>query len=100
MARRYRFVQVDVFTDHAVGGNQLAVVTDARGLTTDEMHLLTREMNSSERVFVLPADRPDVVKRVRIFSSRRRGSCPWRDTLPWARARCSRGRASSRCTAP
>lgn len=30
MARRYRFVQVDVFTDHAVGGNQLAVVTDAR----------------------------------------------------------------------
>lgn len=30
MARRYRFVQVDVVTDHAVGGNQLAVVTDAR----------------------------------------------------------------------
>lgn len=71
MARRYRFVQVDVFTDHAFGGNQLAVFTDARGLTTDEMQLLTREMNYSESAFVLPADRPDVAKRVRIFTPAR-----------------------------
>ena len=66
--RRYAFVQLDVFTDRAFGGNQLAVFTDARGLSTEEMQTLTREMNYSESTFVLPAETSDTAARVRIFT--------------------------------
>ena len=34
MTRSYHYVIVDVFTNTAFGGNQLAVVIDADGLTT------------------------------------------------------------------
>src|SRR6185503_3497483 len=67
-ARRYHFSQVDVFTRQPFGGNQLAVFTDARGLTDEEMQALTREMNFSESTFVLPAEVPGAVRRVRIFT--------------------------------
>ena len=66
--KRYSFLQLDVFTDRPFGGNQLAVFTDARGLTTAEMQTLTREMNYSETTFVLPPDGPGAAKRVRIFT--------------------------------
>ncbi|HRE25419.1 MAG TPA: PhzF family phenazine biosynthesis protein [Anaerolineales bacterium] len=66
--RRYAFAQLDVFTDRAFGGNQLAVFTDARGLTTAEMQTLTREMNFSESTFVFPAETPETAARVRIFT--------------------------------
>lgn len=61
-------MQVDVFTDRAFGGNQLAVFTDARGLTAEEMQTVTREMNYAECSFVFPSDHPDAAKRVRIFA--------------------------------
>ena len=64
----YRFVQVDVFTNRPFGGNQLAVFTDARGLSAEQMQTLTREMNYSESTFVLPPGMPGAVKRVRIFT--------------------------------
>jgi trans-2,3-dihydro-3-hydroxyanthranilate isomerase len=64
----YRFVQVDVFTDRPFGGNQLAVFTDARGLSTEQMQALAREMNFSESTFVLPPEAPGAVRRVRIFT--------------------------------
>src|SRR5262245_8155812 len=54
MSRRFRFRQVDVFTDRALAGNPLAVFPDATGLTDDEMQALAREMNVSETCFVLP----------------------------------------------
>ncbi len=68
MNRRYPFVQADVFTDRPFGGNQLAVFTDARGLTAAEMQTLAREMNFSESTFVLPPEIDGAVKRVRIFT--------------------------------
>ncbi len=68
MTRRYHFVQADVFTDRAFGGNPLAVFTDARGLSAEEMQTLAREMNFSESTFVLPPEIPNAVKRVRIFT--------------------------------
>ncbi len=71
MTREYRFVQVDVFTDRVFGGNPLAVVCDARGLTDGEMAAIAGEMNLSETTFVLPPTRPDCVARVRIFTPRR-----------------------------
>jgi trans-2,3-dihydro-3-hydroxyanthranilate isomerase len=68
MSKRYDFVQVDVFTDKAFGGNQLAVFLDGRGLTSSEMQALAREMNFSESTFVLPSDLPEAARRVRIFT--------------------------------
>jgi trans-2,3-dihydro-3-hydroxyanthranilate isomerase len=54
VTRRFRFRQVDVFTDRPLHGNPLAVFSDADGLTDDEMQALAREMNISETAFVLP----------------------------------------------
>ena len=68
MTREYRILQVDVFTDRVLAGNQLGVVPDARGLTDDEMQLIAREMNVAETTFVLPSTRAGCVARVRIFT--------------------------------
>jgi trans-2,3-dihydro-3-hydroxyanthranilate isomerase len=48
---------VDVFTDRPCSGNQLAVVTNAKGLTARQMQAFAREMNFAETTFVL-AERP------------------------------------------
>jgi len=75
---RYRFVQVDVFTDKAFAGNPLAVFPEAEGLTDDQMMQIAREMNLSETVFVLkPPSQPnpgppdEVLRRLRIFTPTR-----------------------------
>jgi trans-2,3-dihydro-3-hydroxyanthranilate isomerase len=66
--RRFRYVVVDVFTDVPLAGNQLAVFTDARDLTDDDMQALAKEMNFAESVFVLPPNAPDADVRMRIFT--------------------------------
>jgi trans-2,3-dihydro-3-hydroxyanthranilate isomerase len=48
---------VDVFTERAFAGNQLAVVTGARGLNVRQMHAFAREMNFAETTFVM-AEQP------------------------------------------
>jgi len=68
MANRYRYLHLDVFTGRKFGGNQLAVFLDARGLTTEDMQTLTREMNFSESTFILPRERDDTDIRMRIFT--------------------------------
>jgi len=55
----YRFLQLDVFTDHPFGGNPVAVFPEAEGLSTEDMLKIAREMNLSETVFVL---KPEMVK--------------------------------------
>jgi trans-2,3-dihydro-3-hydroxyanthranilate isomerase len=50
---RRRYLLLDVFTDTPLQGNQLAVFTDARGLSGVEMQSLARELKLSESVFVL-----------------------------------------------
>jgi len=71
MSHSYEFVQLDVFTKTPLTGNPLAIFTDARGLTDEQMQALAREMNLSETTFVLPRE-PQVEaeegKRVRIFT--------------------------------
>lgn len=64
----YRFIIADVFTEQAFGGNQLAVIPDARGLSDRAMQALAREFNFSESTFVFPADDPAHAFRVRIFT--------------------------------
>jgi len=66
--RSYRYIQLDVFTDHLFGGNQLAVFLDGRGLVTGEMQAIANEMNFSESSFVLPPEDRDTDMRVRIFT--------------------------------
>ncbi|MVW73075.1 PhzF family phenazine biosynthesis protein [Bordetella sp. 15P40C-2] len=65
---RYRYVTTDVFTRHAYGGNPLAVILDAEGLTTEQMQLIAREFNFSETSFVLPPKDPAHTAWVRIFT--------------------------------
>lgn len=66
--RTFPYVTLDVFTDRQFGGNPLAVVTDARGLSDAEMQALAAEFNYSESTFVLPPDNPHHTAKVRIFN--------------------------------
>ncbi|MBZ5556990.1 MAG: PhzF family phenazine biosynthesis protein [Acidobacteriia bacterium] len=68
MARSYRFLHYDVFTDHLFGGNQLAVFLDGRGLETETMQAVAKEMNFSETTFVLPPETAGTDVRMRIFT--------------------------------
>jgi trans-2,3-dihydro-3-hydroxyanthranilate isomerase len=65
MQRRY--VTLDVFTDRAFGGNPLAVVLDAEGLSTEQMQAIAREFNYAETTFVLPPRDASHDAEVRIF---------------------------------
>lgn len=65
--RAYPYVTLDVFTARRFGGNPLAVITDARGLSDGEMQALAAEFNYSETTFVLPPSDPAHTARVRIF---------------------------------
>jgi trans-2,3-dihydro-3-hydroxyanthranilate isomerase len=63
----YQFYTCDVFTDTRFGGNPLAVLPNATGLTTGEMQLIAREFNFSESTFVFPAGQGHT-RQVRIFT--------------------------------
>ncbi len=64
----WRYVTVDVFTDRAFGGNPLAVVLDAGGLSTVQMQAIACEFNYVETTFVLPPRDPAHDAQVRIFT--------------------------------
>jgi len=65
---KYAFQTVDVFTDRKFGGNPLAVLTDARGLSTEQMQAIAAEFNYAETTFVLPPRDPAHTAEVRIFT--------------------------------
>ena len=62
------FVTVDVFTDRPFGGNPLAVVLDAQGLSSERMQAIAAEFNYAETTFVLPPRDPAHTAEVRIFT--------------------------------
>jgi len=64
---RYRYFICDVFTRERFGGNPLAVLPDARGLSDLQMQRIAREFNFSESTFVLPPENGGT-RRVRIFT--------------------------------
>jgi len=66
--RAVKFYQADVFTSTVFGGNPVAVVPEAAGLTDGEMQKIAREMNLSETVFVLPVSAPGADIRLRFFT--------------------------------
>ena len=65
---KFRFITTDVFTARPFTGNQLAVVTDARGIPEDSLLAIAREFNYSETTFVYPPDNAAHARRVRIFT--------------------------------
>ena len=66
--RSFEYVTVDVFTETRFGGNPLAVILDARGMTDAEMLKVAAEFNYAESTFVLPPRDPDNTAQVRIFT--------------------------------
>src|SRR5688572_17372626 len=67
-SRPYHYRLVDVFTDQRFSGNPLAVFTDARGLNTELMQRIARELNHAETTFVFPPFDRAHDYSVRIFS--------------------------------
>src|ERR1700687_5600484 len=65
---QFDFVTVDVFTDRRFGGNPLAVVLNAAGLSGAQMQAIANEFNLSETTFVLPPKDPAHTAEVRIFT--------------------------------
>jgi len=58
-----------VFTDRRFGGNQLAVLPEAQGLTAAQMQQVAQEFNFSETSFVFPSEAGQT-RHVRIFTPR------------------------------
>ena len=66
---KYPFHIVDVFSSTPFGGNQLAILPDAAGISTEGMQKIAREFDFPESTFVLPKNDPNTY-RVRIFTPR------------------------------
>lgn len=65
---RIHYHRVDVFTSRVFGGNQLAVITNGRGIAPTVMQAIAKEFNLSETTFVLPSDDTSNDFKVRIFT--------------------------------
>jgi PhzF family phenazine biosynthesis protein len=64
----FQFTQVNVFSADPLGGNPLAVVHAAEGLSEAQMAALARWTNLSETTFLLPPTDPGADYYVRIFT--------------------------------
>jgi trans-2,3-dihydro-3-hydroxyanthranilate isomerase len=64
---RYRYYLCDTFTDTRFGGNQLAILPEAEGLSDDQMQAIAREFNLTETTFVFPSEAGHH-RKVRIFT--------------------------------
>ena len=76
------FTQVNVFSADSLGGNPLAVVHAAEGLSEAQMAALARWTNLSETTFLLPPTDAGADYYVRIFTPGRRATLRW---PPYAR---------------
>ena len=64
---RHEYTLVDVFTGQKFGGNQLAVFTDGRGISTETMQAVAKELMIAETTFVVLKEK-DGDHKVRIFT--------------------------------
>ena len=67
---KYRYYTCDVFTETRFGGNPLAVLPSADGLSDHQMQQIAREFNFSETAFVFPPQAGHT-RSVRIFTPAR-----------------------------
>ncbi|MFX1534386.1 MAG: PhzF family phenazine biosynthesis protein [Promethearchaeota archaeon] len=66
--KRHIFYIVDVFAEKRYEGNQLAVVLNAKDLSSSEMQQIAQEMNYSETTFILSEGKQKSGYDVRIFT--------------------------------
>ena len=64
---QYKYYLCDVFTKKRFGGNPLAVLPEAEGLSEKQMQQIAREFNFSESSFVFPPEYGNT-RKVRIFT--------------------------------
>jgi trans-2,3-dihydro-3-hydroxyanthranilate isomerase len=67
---KYPYYICDVFTETRFGGNPLAVLPQAEGLSAQQMQQIAREFNFSESTFVFPP-KAGHTRHVRIFTPAR-----------------------------
>lgn len=63
-----KFYLLDVFAEEKYAGNQLAVVRNARALSSVQMQRIANEMHFSETTFILSDEERDGGYDVRIFT--------------------------------
>lgn len=68
MQKRYRVYQVDSFTKEKLRGNPAGVVTNADGLSDQQMQKIARELNNSETAFLFSSESDDYDVKVRFFT--------------------------------
>lgn len=68
MTRKYNLYQIDAFTNEKFTGNPAGVITNADGLTSDEMQKIARELNNSETAFIFSSNSHEYDVHVRFFT--------------------------------
>lgn len=66
--KKYHVYQVDAFTKTKLAGNPAGVVTNAEGLTAQQMQQIARELNNSETAFISPATIDEADIQIRFFT--------------------------------
>ncbi len=66
--RSYTLYQIDSFTKEKFTGNPAGVITNADGLTEQEMQRIARELNNSETAFLISPDCPGYDVHIRFFT--------------------------------
>ena len=66
--KKYRIYQVDSFTRQKFHGNPAGVVSNADGLTEEQMQQIARELNNSETAFIFSSGSPEYDVEVRYFT--------------------------------
>ena len=72
---KYRYYTCDVFTETRFGGNPLAVLPQADGLSAHQMQQIAREFNYSESAFVLPLESRSHAARANLYPDQRGAVC-------------------------
>lgn len=68
MTKKYKLYQIDSFTKEKLTGNPAGVITNADGLTDDEMQKIARELNNSETAFIFSSNSNEYDVHIRFFT--------------------------------
>jgi trans-2,3-dihydro-3-hydroxyanthranilate isomerase len=64
----HRFLLIDVFTERAFGGNQLAVFPEAEKIPTNQLQVIATELGLSDTVFLYDSEKDGACRKLRIFT--------------------------------
>ncbi|WP_026882965.1 PhzF family isomerase [Clostridium akagii] len=68
MTKKYNLYQIDSFTKEKFVGNPAGVITNADGLTSEEMQKIARELNNSETAFIFTSNNNEYDVHTRFFT--------------------------------